>query len=213
MRLLIAIDGPAAAGKGTLAKRLAAHFGLPHLDTGLLYRATGRRVLDVGGDPSDPVAAEAAARALRPEDFARTDLRGQAADAAAAAVASIPAVRAALLDFQRDFGRDHGAVLDGRDIGTIVFPNARIKLFVTASAEARGRRRWLELQARGVASDLDDVTAQVRLRDQQDRDRAAAPLVAAADAMLLDTTDLDADATFLRALGLISPRIQFATGP
>jgi cytidylate kinase len=213
MRLLIAIDGPAAAGKGTLAKRLAAHFGLPHLDTGLLYRATGRRVLDVGGDPSDPVAAEAAARALRPEDFARTDLRGQAADAAAAAVASIPAVRAALLDFQRDFGRDHGAVLDGRDIGTIVFPNARIKLFVTASAEARGRRRWLELQARGVASDLDDVTAQVRLRDQQDRDRAAAPLVAAADAMLLDTTDLDADATFLRALGLISPRIQIATGP
>jgi len=204
--LVIAIDGPAAAGKGTLAKRLAAHFGLPHLDTGLLYRATGRRVLDAGGDPTDPATAEAAARALQPEDFSRTDLRGPAADAAAAAVASIPAVRAALLDFQRNFGQARGAVLDGRDIGTIVFPDARIKLFVTASAEARGRRRWLELQARGEAADFDEVTAQVRLRDQQDRERAAAPLVAAVDAMLLDTTELDADATFARALELIGTR-------
>jgi CMP/dCMP kinase len=141
VKLVIAIDGPAAAGKGTLAKRLAAHFGLPHLDTGLLYRATGRRVLDRGGDPTEPATAEAAARALRPEDFARTDLRGPEADAAAAAVASIPAVRAALLQFQRDFGRERGAVLDGRDIGTIVFPDAPAKLFVTASVEARGRRR------------------------------------------------------------------------
>ena len=206
MTLVIAIDGPAAAGKGTLAKRLAAHFGLPHLDTGLLYRATGRRVLDAGGDPTDPATAEAAARALQPEDFSRTDLRGPAADAAAAAVASIPAVRAALLDFQRNFGQARGAVLDGRDIGTIVFPDARIKLFVTASAEARGRRRWLELQARGEAADFDEVTAQVRLRDQQDRERAAAPLVAAVDAMLLDTTELDADATFARALELIGTR-------
>ena len=206
MTLVIAIDGPAAAGKGTLAKRLAAHFGLPHLDTGLLYRATGRRVLDAGGDPTDPATAEAAARALQPEDFSRTDLRGPAADAAAAEVASIPAVRAALLDFQRNFGQARGAVLDGRDIGTIVFPDARIKLFVTASAEARGRRRWLELQARGEAADFDEVTAQVRLRDQQDRERAAAPLVAAVDAMLLDTTELDADATFARALELIGTR-------
>jgi CMP/dCMP kinase len=201
--LVIAIDGPAAAGKGTLAKRLAAHFGLPHLDTGLLYRATGRRVLDAGGDPADPATAEAAARALRPEDFSRADLRGPEADTAAAAVASIPAVRAALLAFQRDFGRARGAVLDGRDIGTIVFPDARIKLFVTASVEARGRRRWLELRARGVAADLDKVTAQVRQRDQQDRDRTAAPLVRAADARLLDTTELDPDATFARALDLI----------
>ena len=206
MSLIVAIDGPAAAGKGTLAKRLAAHFGLPHLDTGLLYRATGRRVLDAGGDPADPATAETAARALVPADFARTDLRGPEADAAAAAVASIPTVRAALLQFQRDFGRDHGAVLDGRDIGTIVFPQARIKLFVVASVEARGRRRWLELQARGAPAALADVTEQVRVRDQQDRDRAAAPLVAAPDAMLLDTTDLDADATFARALELIDTR-------
>jgi len=204
--LIIAIDGPAAAGKGTLAKRLAAHFGLPHLDTGLLYRATGRLVLDGGGDPADPATAEAAARALRPDDLSRADLRGPEADTAAASVASIPQVRAALLDFQRDFGRARGAVLDGRDIGTIVFPDARVKLFVTASPEARGRRRWLELRSRGIAADLDAVTAQVRLRDQQDRDRAAAPLVAAADALLLDTTELDADATFACALGLLRER-------
>ncbi len=208
MTLIIAIDGPAAAGKGTLATRLAAHFGLPHLDTGLLYRATGRRVLDAGGDPTDPATAAAAARALRPEDFARTDLRGPQADAAAAAVASIPAVRAALLQFQRDFGRARGAVLDGRDIGTIVFPGAPIKLFVTASAEARGLRRWRELRARGVDADLAEVTAQVRLRDQQDRDRAAAPLLAAADAIPIDTTELDADATFAHAIGLIVARLQ-----
>lgn len=203
MTLILAIDGPAAAGKGTLAKRLAAHFGLPHLDTGLLYRATGRRVLDGGGSPADPAAAEAAARALQPDDFGRPDLRLPEADAAAALVASIPAVRAALLDFQRAFGRARGAVLDGRDIGTIVFPDARAKLFVTASVEARARRRWLELRARGVDASLPEITAQVRLRDQQDRDRTAAPLVPAADALRLDTTDVDADATFARALALL----------
>jgi cytidylate kinase len=205
--LIIAIDGPAAAGKGTLAKRLAAHFGLPHLDTGLLYRATGRRMLDAGGEPSDPEAATAAARALRPDDLARGDLRGPEADTAAAAVASIPAVRAALLAFQRGFADGPGAVLDGRDIGTIVFPDARAKLFVTASVAARGERRWRELRARGVAADLTDVTDQVRLRDAQDRDRAAAPLVAAADALLLDTTELNAEATFARALELLRPRL------
>lgn len=206
----MAIDGPAAAGKGTLAKRLAAHLGLPHLDTGLLYRATGRRVLDHGGDPADPATAVAAARALTPQDFARPDLRGPEADAAAAAVASIPQVRAALLDYQRAFGRARGAVLDGRDIGTIVFPDAPAKLFVTATAEARGRRRWLELQARGIPADLADVTEQVRARDAQDRDRAAAPLIAAADAKRLDTTDLDADATFARALSLLEIAIREA---
>ncbi len=207
MSRIIAIDGPAAAGKGTLAKRLAAHFGLPHLDTGLLYRATGRRLLDEGADPSDPEAASAAARALRPEDLARPDLRVPAADAAAAQVAAIPAVRAALLDFQRDFARAHGAVLDGRDIGTIVFPDADAKLFVTASAEARGERRWRELRARGIAAELADVIALIRTRDAQDAARAAAPLLQAPDALRLDTTDLDADATFARALDLLAGRI------
>jgi CMP/dCMP kinase len=206
MSLIIAIDGPAAAGKGTLAKRLAAHFGLPHLDTGLLYRGAGRRVLDVGGNPADPATAEAAARALTPADLDRTDLRGPEADGAAAAVASIPGVRAALLAFQRSFGVGPGAVLDGRDIGTIVFPHAQAKLFITASAEARGRRRWQELRARSVAADLAEVTDQVRLRDAQDRDRTAAPLVPASDALLLDTTELDADATFAAALELLERR-------
>jgi len=142
--LIIAIDGPAAAGKGTLARRLAATLGLPYLDTGLLYRAVGRRVLDAGGDPAEPAAAAAAACVLGPADLDRSDLRGPGADAAAAAVAAIPAVRAALLAFQRGFAGQRGAVLDGRDIGTVIFPDAGVKLFVTASLEARARRRWLE---------------------------------------------------------------------
>ncbi len=207
MNLIIAIDGPAAAGKGTLARRLAAHFGLPHLDTGLLYRATGRRVLDAGGAPADPLVAEAAARALTAADLARDDLRGPAADAAATQVAAVPGVRAALLEFQRSFGGGRGAVLDGRDIGTVVFPAAAAKLFVTASVAARGRRRWLELTARGEAADLAEVIEQVRRRDAQDRSRAAAPLVPAADALLLDTTTLDAAATFTRALELLGTRV------
>ncbi len=201
--LVVAIDGPAAAGKGTLAKRLAVHLGLPYLDTGLLYRAVGRRVLDAGADPADPAAAVAAARALRPADRDRGDRRGAPAEAAASAVAAIPAVRAALLDFQRHFGRTRGAVLDGRDIGTVVFPEAPVKLFVTASAEARGRRRWLELQGRGVAADLDAVTAEVRARDQADASRATAPLRPAEDAIVLDTTALDADQAFAAALELL----------
>ncbi len=207
MSLVIAIDGPAAAGKGTLARRLAAHFGLPYLDTGLLYRATGRRVLDHGGDPHDVPTAEHAARTLLPVDLERSDLRGPEADRAASAVASIPGVRAALLDFQRQFGEIHGAVLDGRDIGTQVFPNARVKLFVTASPEARGQRRYTELLARGVAADLAEVTAEIIARDEADRTRSAAPLVAAEDAMLLDTTALDADAAFAAALVMIQQRI------
>ena len=204
--LIIAIDGPAAAGKGTLARRLAAHFALPYLDTGLLYRAVGRRVLDDGADPSDPVAAEAAARTLRPEDLDRADLRGPPADAAASAVAAIPGVRAALLDFQRSFGRARGAVLDGRDIGTVVFPDAREKLYVTASPEARGLRRWKELLARGVEADLATVTAEVRARDAADAARAAAPMKPAADAKPLDTTDLDPDQAFAAALALLALR-------
>ncbi|HVY14354.1 MAG TPA: (d)CMP kinase [Rhodopila sp.] len=204
---VIAIDGPAAAGKGTLARRLAAALGLPYLDTGLLYRATGRRVLDDGRDPSDPAAAEAAARALRPEDLARTDLRGPAADAAAAAVASIPAVRAALLQFQRTFGVERGAVLDGRDIGTVIFPNAPAKLFVTASLAERARRRWLELRQKGMESDLATVEADMADRDAKDAARSAAPLRAADDAFTLDTTGLDPDAVFETALDYVRRRI------
>ena len=208
--VVIAIDGPAAAGKGTLARRLAAHLGLPYLDTGLLYRAVARRVIDAGGDPGDAEAATAQARALRPEDTTRGDLRGPPVDGAASQVAAHPGVRAALLDFQRDFAGRHGAVLDGRDIGTVIFPDAPAKLFVTASAEERGRRRWAELQARGVAADLAAITAEIRARDSADAARAAAPMAAAADAMVLDTTVLDAEAAFAAALALVSAKLSAA---
>lgn len=209
-RPVVAIDGPAAAGKGTLARRLAAALDLPYLDTGLLYRAVGRLVLDAGADPSDTDAAAAAARRLRPEDLQRSDLRGPEADAAASRVASIRAVRAALLDFQRCFAAERGAVLDGRDIGTVIFPDAPAKLFVTASVAARAHRRWLELRARGVAADLDSVTDELRARDAADEGRAAAPLRPATDAILLDTTTLDADAAFHVALGKVRARLRDA---
>jgi cytidylate kinase len=205
--IVIAVDGPAAAGKGTLAKRLAAALGLPYLDTGLLYRAVGRRVLDEGADPRDAARAEAAARALQPADLQRADLRGPMADMAASAVAAIPAVRAALLDFQRGFGRAHGAVLDGRDIGTVVFPDAPVKLFVTASVAERARRRFLELAARGVAADAAQVEADIRDRDAQDANRPVAPLKPAPDALLLDTTALDAEAAFAAALALVREKL------
>lgn len=197
---VIAVDGPAAAGKGTLARRLAGHLGLPYLDTGLLYRAVGRRALDAGADPADPVAAEAAARALTPADLDRGDLRGPVADAAASKVAAIGGVRAALLDFQRRFGAERGAVLDGRDIGTVVFPEARLKLFVTASPEVRARRRHAELAARGAAPSLDEVARDMADRDARDANRGVAPLRPAEDAKVLDTSGLDAEAVFEIAL-------------
>ncbi len=200
MTVVVAIDGPAAAGKGTLARRLAAALDLPYLDTGLLYRAVGRRVLDAGVEPADPVAAETQARLLQPGDLARADLRGPAADHAASQVASVPGVRAALLAFQRSFAAGRGAVLDGRDIGTVIFPDAAVKLFVTASVEARAGRRWREL--RGV--DLATVTADLRARDELDRARAAAPLRPASDAVVLDTTDLDPNAAFARAMEAVT---------
>ncbi len=204
--MIVAVDGPAAAGKGTLARRLAAALGLPYLDTGLLYRAVGRRVLDAGHDPRDARCALAAARALRPEDLARGDLRGPVADMAATNVAAIAAVRAELLEFQRRFGREHGAVLDGRDIGTVVFPEATAKLFVTASAEERARRRQAELQGRGMPADFVQVLSEIRDRDAQDENRPVAPLRPADDALLLDTTLLDADAAFAAAMALIATR-------
>jgi CMP/dCMP kinase len=206
---IIAIDGPAAAGKGTLARRLAATLGLPYLDTGLLYRAVGRRVLDAGGDPAEPSAAEAAARALLPADLERRDLRGPVADAAAAAVAAIPAVRAALLDFQRSFGKERGAVLDGRDIGTVIFPDAAVKLFVTASLAERAHRRWLELQARGVKADPATVEAEMLARDTRD----APNMRQAADAVVLDTTLLGADEAFELGLLEVQKMLKIMTRP
>lgn len=205
MTPVVAIDGPAAAGKGTLARRIAAALGLPYLDTGLLYRAVGRRVLDAGGDPRDPVTAEAAARALRRADLDRTDLRGPVADAAAASVAAIPGVRAALLDFQRSFGAASGAVLDGRDIGTVIFPDAPVKLFVTASLAERARRRWAELHGRGEAAALAEVARDLEARDTRD----APNMKRAADAVVLDTTTLDAEAAFQAAMGTIRERLGF----
>ena len=175
--MIIAIDGPAAAGKGTLARRIAEVMALPYLDTGLLYRAVGRRVLDAAFDPADPIAATEAARALTESDLARDDLRSPEADKAASLVASIPGVRAALLDYQRQYGNKNGAVLDGRDIGTIVFPHADIKLFVTASLDARAERRHNELLRRGEKISLAAVKADLKSRDEADRNRAAAPLV------------------------------------
>jgi cytidylate kinase len=204
---VVAVDGPAAAGKGTLARRLAVTLNLPYLDTGLLYRAVGRRVLDAGADPRDAAIAAAEARALTPADLAREDLRGPDADMAASAVAAIPAVRAALVEWQRDFGRRNGAVMDGRDIGTIIFPDAPAKLFVTASPEARARRRWLELKGRGLVRDLAEVEAEMRARDAQDAGRSTAPMKPAEDAIILDTTALDIEHAFQMALKLVRSRL------
>ena len=205
--IVIAIDGPAAAGKGTLARRLAAELGLPYLDTGLLYRAVGRRVLDGGGDPTDPATAQAAARALDPADLERGDLRSPAADAASSAVAAIPGVRSALFDFQRSFATKNGAVLDGRDIGTVIFPDARAKLFVTASPAERARRRWLERRSKGMAADLETVERELRARDERDAERATAPLRPADDAVELDTSDMDAETAFQAALAAVRTRL------
>jgi len=206
--MIIAIDGPAAAGKGTLARRIAAALSLPYLDTGLLYRAVGRLVLDAGEDPADAQAATRAARTITETDLSRRDLRDPDADRAASQVASIPSVRQALLDYQRHYGNKNGAVLDGRDIGTIVFPNAHVKLFITASLPARAARRHAELLQRGETISLDAVLADMSARDEADRNRIAAPLRPAFDATEIDTTDIDADTAFEKALALIKEKSQ-----
>ncbi len=200
MPFTIAIDGPAAAGKGTVSRAVAAHFGYAHLDTGLLYRAVGRRMLE-GTDPLE------AAQNLTQADLERDDLRGPDAAQAASKVATIPEVREALLDFQRAFARrDGGAVLDGRDIGTVICPEAEAKLFITASAQVRAERRHAELQAAGSDMTLEQVLADVRDRDARDSDRATAPLRAADDAVLIDTSALGITQAIAAAIAAITAR-------
>lgn len=208
--MIIAVDGPAASGKGTLARRLAKHFGLNHLDTGSLYRAAAFRALTAGADPADPDAAVAAARQVEASDLVDPRLREDKVAQAASVVAAIPGVRTVLLAFQRDFARRApGAVLDGRDIGTVVCPDADAKIFLTATVEARASRRFKELQAGGGPAIYERVLQDMMLRDARDRERRTAPLQRAADAFELDTTALDADAAFaaaLRYIGGLKPR-------
>ncbi len=202
--MIIAIDGPAASGKGTIARRLAAHFGLPHLDTGLLYRATARVLLDEGSKLDDVDKAVSAARGLALLEFDEERLRGRDMGEAASVVAAIPEVRAALIDIQRGFAaRPQGAVLDGRDIGTVIAPEAQAKIFVTASPETRAQRRALELRGRGEKVDYGSILDDIRKRDQRDSERTDAPLKPAEDARLLDTTDLNIEAAFAAALAMV----------
>ena len=202
--MIIAIDGPAASGKGTLAKRIAAHLGLACLDTGLLYRAVARDVLARGASLEDEATAAAVARTLEPATLSDPGLRLPGVGDAASVVARIPAVRVALLDFQRDFARQEpGAVLDGRDIGTIVCPDADVKIFVTADVNVRARRRFEELRQRGEAVTEEGVLDVIRRRDARDSERTEAPLRPALDAILLDTSNLDIEAAFDTAVGVI----------
>lgn len=199
MIFTVAIDGPAAAGKGTIARAVAAHFGFAHLDTGLLYRAVGAR----GGDPV------AAAQTLCDADLARPDLRTLAAGEAASRVAAIPAVRAALVEFQRAFARrPGGAVLDGRDIGTVICPGAEVKLYVTASPDVRARRRWLEAGGEAAPESYETVLEQVRARDARDTGRAEAPLKPADDALMLDTSALSIDEAVETAIAAVRQRLR-----
>lgn len=202
--MIIAIDGPAASGKGTLGKRIAAYYGLAHLDTGKLYRAVARDTLAMGKNPADASAALVAAKALDLATLGDPHLMDGGLGEAASIVASHPEVRGELLAYQRAFARRKpGAVLDGRDIGTVICPDAHVKLFVTAAPEERARRRYRELREAGNGISEAEVLADIRRRDNRDKNRAAAPLVQAQDAVLLDTTNLDIDAAFKAAIELI----------
>jgi cytidylate kinase len=204
MTMIIAIDGPAASGKGTIARQLASVYGLHHLDTGILYRAVAKAVLDAGRPPDDATQAIAAAITLDPATFDESALKAQKITEAASVVAAIPEVRQALMNYQREFAtRPPGAVLDGRDIGTVIAPGADVKLFVVASPEVRAARRVRELAARGEPADEKDVLADLLRRDERDSRRTAAPLKAAPDAHLLDTTHLSIDAAFRAAVDII----------
>ena len=202
--MIIAIDGPAASGKGTLGKRLAAHFALRHLDTGLLYRAVAKALIDAGHAPDDRERAIAAAKALDPARFDEKALKTHAVGEASSIVSAVPEVRAALLKFQRDFATTPpGAVLDGRDIGTVIAPDADVKIFVVADPKERARRRAAELRADGRQVDEAAVLADILRRDERDRSRAVAPLKPAPDAHELDTTALDIDAAVAAAIDIV----------
>jgi len=205
--MIIAIDGPAASGKGTLARRLAEHYGLPHLDTGLLYRATAASLLNADRDLRDVGAAVAAARGLSLTEFDEARLRGRQMGEAASIVAALPEVRAALVEAQRNFAlRPGGAVLDGRDIGTVICPQADVKIFVTASPEARAQRRALELAQRGEQADYAAILADIAKRDARDSERSDAPLRAAPDAAVIDTTGMSVEAAFAQAVRIVEKR-------
>jgi CMP/dCMP kinase len=202
--MIIAIDGPAASGKGTLGKRLAAHYGLRHLDTGLLYRAVAQAVLDSGHRLDDAARAAAAAQALDPTQFDEAALKSHAAGEAASVVSAIPEVRAALFRLQQDFAAvPPGAVLDGRDIGTVICPFANAKIFVTASPEVRAKRRAIEMRRLGQIADETAILADIRRRDERDSQRTIAPLKPAPDAHILDTSQLDIDAVVREAIAIV----------
>jgi CMP/dCMP kinase len=210
---VVAIDGPAASGKGTLARRLAAHFGFAYLDTGKLYRAAALIMLDEGGDPADPKAAAQAARRVEAGLTADPRLDGEVVGAAASVVAAIPEVRQVLLAMQRNFAADppppgRGAVLDGRDIGSVVCPTADVKLFVTAAVAARACRRVKELRQAGAPAIYEDVLQELNRRDARDSGRRTAPLAAPSDAVIIDTTTLDAGAVFARVAALVARRFE-----
>ena len=204
---MIAVDGPAASGKGTIARALASHFGLPHLDTGLLYRAVALNLFRFGGDPGSEFEAMRACD-ITSVSLDDPDLRSEVVGSLASRISAYPSVREKLLDRQRRFaGQAGGAVLDGRDIGTVVAPGADVKLFVTASIEVRARRRLAELLSRGMATHLEDVVIDLKARDARDSSRSAAPLAQADDAMLLDTSDMDIDAAIAAAIMLVEERL------
>jgi cytidylate kinase len=202
--MIIAIDGPAASGKGTLAKRLAQHYGFRHLDTGVIYRAVAKALLDQGFELTDEARAVAAAVALDPEKFGDPELKAHQIGEAASVVSVIPSVREALVNFQRAFAAEPpGAVLDGRDIGTVICPNAEVKIFVVADPKVRAHRRTLEARGRGEAADEALVLADIIKRDERDRNRAAAPLKAAADAHILDNSNLDIEGGVAAAIAIV----------
>ena len=209
MSFVVAIDGPAAAGKGTIARAVAAEFGFAHLDTGLLYRAVGKRALTMGRGVIDDGVAELVARELREQDVRDEGLRTVMVSRAASRVAALPGVRSALLDFQRKFAaRDDGAVLDGRDIGTVICPDADVKLYVTASDDTRAKRRFEEVTARGEETTLSRVAADLKTRDERDASREDAPMIQASDAVALDTSQMSVEQAIAAAIEIVAERRQ-----